>query len=106
MTVFRCDVSKGVGNKGIQGVALFGAVALNSADFATVALGSALFIHLSIHPRCYFLFLLRENSVFFICASVHGTQFTACLAHVRHRIPIVSHSWAEVWLGQQRRRLA
>ena len=91
----------------IQGVALYGAVALNCAVFAVVASNSALFIHLSIIHGTFFLMSVAWNSVvFFTCASVHGTQFTACLAHVRHTIPIVSHSWAGVWLGQQRRRPA
>ena len=45
----------GIGIVPLQGVALYGAVALNSADFDTVASNSALFIHLSIHPRHCFL---------------------------------------------------
>ena len=39
----------------IQGVALIGAVALNSVDFATVASNSAVFIHQSNHPRYFFV---------------------------------------------------
>ena len=64
----------------LQGVALFGAVALNSADFATVALNSAFFIHLSIHPRYFFFkkkILLREIVFFFSFvgpSTVHNSQ--------------------------------
>ena len=61
----------------MQGVAPHGAVALNSADFATVALNSVLFIHLSIHPRYFFLFLLREIVLFFSLvrpSMVHNSQ--------------------------------
>ena len=60
----------------IQGVALYGSVALNSADFATVALNSALFIHLSIHPR-YVLISVAWNSAFFSSvrpSTVHNSQ--------------------------------
>ena len=39
----------------IQCVALIGAVALNSVDFATVASNSAVFIHQSNHPRYFFV---------------------------------------------------
>ena len=39
----------------VQGVALIGAVALNSVDFATVASNSAVFIHQSNHPRYFFV---------------------------------------------------
>ena len=39
----------------IHGVALIGAVALNSVDFATVASNSAVFIHQSNHPRYFFV---------------------------------------------------
>ena len=56
------------------------------------------FIHLSIHPR-YFLFLLREIVLFFFHLCVRPRYTTACFAHVRHRIPIVSHSWAGLAAG-------
>ena len=50
----NCNIRIAPSLPALQCVALIGAVALNSADFATVASNSAIFIHQSNHPRYFF----------------------------------------------------